>query len=313
MAAVQAGCTQVQGTVNGYGERVGNCDLCILIPNLQLKMGLQCLSEESLRRLTELSRFVSETANLAPDPRQPYVGASAFAHKGGIHVAAILKAEESYQHIDPALVGNQKRVLVSELSGRGNLVYKAREYGLDASREEVKRVLEQIKELESRGFYFEGAEASVALMLHRLREGYRPPFELIDFMVVVEHRRGRGMLAEATVKVKVGDEIVHTASEGNGPVNALDKALRKALLPYYPQLADVQLSDYKVRILNGDAATAATTRVIIDTRNRHSSWSTVGSSTNIIESSWQALVDSMEYALLVDKGEHGSQDSSAAG
>jgi 2-isopropylmalate synthase len=313
MAAVQAGCTQVQGTVNGYGERVGNCDLCTLIPNLQLKMGLQCLSEESLRRLTELSRFVSETANLAPDPRQPYVGASAFAHKGGIHVAAILKAEESYQHIDPALVGNQKRVLVSELSGRGNLVYKAREYGLDASREEVKRVLEQIKELESRGFYFEGAEASVALMLHRLREGYRPPFELIDFMVVVEHRRGRGMLAEATVKVKVGDEIVHTASEGNGPVNALDKALRKALLPYYPQLADVQLSDYKVRILNGDAATAATTRVIIDTRNRHSSWSTVGSSTNIIESSWQALVDSMEYALLVDKGEHGSQDSSAAG
>jgi 2-isopropylmalate synthase len=298
LAAVRAGCVQVQGTINGYGERVGNCNLCTLIPDLQLKMGLACLDELGLQRLTELARFVSETANLAPDPHQPYVGASAFAHKGGIHVAAILKAEESYQHIDPARVGNEKRVLVSELSGRGNLVYKAREFGLESQGAEVRQVLADIKEMESRGFYFEGAEASVALMLHRLRRDYRAPFALIDFMVVVEHRQGRGLFAEASVKVRVGDEVVHTVAEGNGPVNALDRALRKALLPHYPQLADVQLADYKVRILDSDAATGATTRVIIDTRNSHSSWSTVGSSSNIIESSWQALSDSMEYALL---------------
>lgn len=298
MAGVRAGCTQVQGTVNGYGERVGNCDLCVLLPGLQLKMGHRCLSEADLRRLTELSRYVSETANLAPDPRQPYTGSSAFAHKGGIHVAAILKVEESYQHIDPALVGNQKRVLVSELSGRGNLAYKVQEFGMDASKEEVRQLLVQIKDLENQGFYFEGAEASVALMLRRMKRDYRRPFELIDFMVVVEHRQGRGIFAEATVKVRVNGEVMHTVSEGNGPVHALDQALRKALLPHYAHLADVQLADYKVRILDGDAATGATTRVIIDTRNSHRSWSTVGCSTNIIVSSWQALADSMEYALL---------------
>jgi 2-isopropylmalate synthase len=298
LAGVRAGCVQVQGTINGYGERVGNCNLVSVIPDLELKMGYRCLPDGQLARLTEVSRFVSETANLAPDPRQPFVGASAFAHKGGIHVAAILKAEESYQHIDPAQVGNEKRVLVSELSGRGNLVYKAQEFGLDASKDEVRQVLAQIKELEGRGFYFEGAEASVALMLHRLRREYRAPFKLIDFMVVVEHRQGRGLFAEATVKVKIGEEVAHTVAEGNGPVNALDRALRKALLPHYPQLADVQLSDYKVRIVDGDAATSAMTRVIIDTKNSHSAWSTVGSSTNIIESSWQALADSMEYALV---------------
>lgn len=300
LAAVRAGCTQVQGTVNGFGERVGNCNLCTVVPDLQLKLGLRCLEDAQLRRLTELSRFVSEAANVAHNPRQPFVGASAFAHKGGIHVAAIMKVEHSYQHIDPALVGNQKRVLVSELSGRGNLIYKAQEYGVDASKEEAQQVLAQVKELESRGFYFEGAEASVALMMHRLKPDYRRPFELIDFMVVVEHRQGRGMFAEANVKIRVGNEIMHTVAEGNGPVNALDRALRKALLPHYPQLASVQLADYKVRILDGDAATAATTRVIIDTRNHKRSWSTVGSSTNIIESSWQALADSMEYALLED-------------
>ncbi len=298
LAAVRAGCTQVQGTINGIGERVGNCNLCTIIPDLQLKLGVRCLEDAQLRRLTELSRFVAETANMAHNSRLPFVGASAFAHKGGIHVAAILKVEQSYQHIDPSLVGNRKRVLVSELSGRGNLIYKAQEYGLDASKDEVQQVLAQVKELESRGFYFEGAEASVALMLQRLKPGYRRPFELIDFMVVVEHRQGRGMFAEASIKIRVGDEIVHTAAEGNGPVNALDKALRKALLPYYPQLSDVQLADYKVRILDGEAATGATTRVIIDTRNHKNSWSTVGCSTNIIESSWQALADSMEYALM---------------
>ncbi len=200
-------------------------------------------------------------------------------------------------------------MLVSELSGRGNLAYKAQEFGLDSSKDEVRQVLAQIKELESRGFYFEGAEASVALMLHRLRNEYQAPFKLIDFMVVVEHRQGRGMLAEAAVKVQVGNEVAHTVAEGNGPVNALDRALRKALLPHYPQLAGVQLSDYKVRIVDGNTATGAMTRVIIDTRNSHSGWSTVGSSTNIIESSWQALSDSMEYALVQDNLEReGAQD-----
>lgn len=300
LAGVRAGCTQVQGTLNGIGERVGNCNLCTVIPNLQLKLGARCLTDEQLARLTELSRFASETANLAPNPRQPYVGASAFAHKGGIHVAAVMKVEHSYQHIDPTLVGNERRVLVSELSGRGNLIYKAQEYGVDASKEEAQQVLAQVKELENRGFFFEGAEASVALMLHRLKPGYRRPFEMLDFMVVVEHRQGRGIFAEASVKVKVGDEMMHTAAEGNGPVNALDQALRKALIPHYPRLAEVQLADYKVRILDGEAATGATTRVIIDTRNGHRAWSTVGSSPNIIESSWQALADSMEYALITE-------------
>ena len=298
LMAVRAGCTQVQGTINGYGERVGNCSLCVLIPDLKLKLGIDCLSDDQLRRLTELSNFVSETANLASDPHQPYVGASAFAHKGGLHVAAILKVEASYQHIDPTLVGNEKRVLVSELSGRGNLVYKLQEFGVDASKEEVRQVLAQVKELESQGFYFEGAEASVALMLHRLQPGYRRPFELIDFMAVVEHRQGRGLFAEASVKVRVNDTIAHTVAEGNGPVNALDQALRKALLPHYPQLAGVSLDDYKVRILDSEAATEAITRVIINSHNGHRSWSTVGCSTNIIESSWQALTDSMEYALV---------------
>lgn len=298
MAAVRAGATQIQGTLNGIGERVGNCNLCTVIPNLQLKLGVRCLEPEQLARLTELSRFASEAANIAPNSRQPYVGASAFAHKGGIHVAAVMKVEHSYQHVDPTLVGNERRVLVSELSGRGNLIYKAQEFGVDASKEEVRQVLAQVKELENRGFYFEGAEASVALMLRRLKRDYRRPFELIDYMVVVEQRQGRGLFAEASVKVKVGDEIMHTAAEGNGPVNALDKALRKALILHYPRLADVYLADYKVRILDGDAATAATTRVIIETRNGHGSWSTVGSSPNIIDSSWQALADSMEYAIL---------------
>ncbi len=298
LAAVRAGCTHVQGTINGYGERVGNCNLCTLIPDLQIKMGYTCLPEEGLRGLTRLANFVSEMANVAPDPHQPFVGASAFAHKGGVHVSAIMKVEESYQHIDPTLVGNQKRVLVSELSGRSNLIYKLQEFGVDASNEEVRQVLAQVKEMESQGFYFEGAEASVALMLHRLQPGYRRPFELIDFMVVVEHRQGRGLLAEATVKVRVNDTVVHTVAEGNGPVHALDRALRKALLPHYPYLAEVYLTDYKVRILDGNAATGAVTRVTIDSRNGHRSWSTVGCSTNIIESSWQALTDSMEYALL---------------
>ncbi|MCL4504450.1 MAG: citramalate synthase [Chloroflexi bacterium] len=298
LAGVRAGCTQVQGTVNGYGERVGNCDLITAIANLKLKLRDDCLSDAQLHGLTDLSHYVSEMANVAPNIRAPYVGQAAFAHKGGIHVAALMKLEESYQHIDPRKVGNQKRVLVSELSGRGNIAYKAAEFGLDVNKDDVKRVLAKIKEMENKGFYFEGAEASVELMLRRAKPSYEAPFELIDFMVVVEHRRGSGLLAEANVKLRVNGEVMHTAAEGDGPVNALDIAMRKALLPHFPQLDDVRLMDYKVRILDGDKATAAITRVTIDTRNAGRDWTTVGSSTNIVDASWQALADSMEYALV---------------
>ncbi|HID50746.1 MAG TPA: citramalate synthase, partial [Anaerolineae bacterium] len=298
LAAVRAGAIQVQGTINGYGERVANANLCSIIPDLQLKMGYKCVSDEQLRKLTQLSRYVAEVANLEHDDHQPYVGGSAFAHKGGIHVAAMLKNPLSYQHIEPELVGNRQRSVVSELSGRGNLVDKARQFGLNTESLNLPAVLSQIKELEAQGFTFEGAEASIELMLRRTHPAYVPPFEVIDYSVNVQQRRGRGLNAEAIVKVRVGPKRMHTVAEGNGPVNALDTALRKALLDVYPQLSSIKLVDYKVRILDGDNATAATTRVLIDTRQGTRQWSTVGASTNIIEASWQALADSMEYALL---------------
>lgn len=298
LAGVRAGAVQVQGTINGYGERVANANLCSVIPDLQLKMGYDCVPPEKLAGLTELSRYVAEVANLDLDDHQPFVGASAFAHKGGIHVAAMLKNPLSYQHIEPELVGNQQRSVVSELSGRGNLVDKAKQFGLNMESLDLRKALEQIKVLESQGFTFEGAEASVELMLRRTHPAYVPPFEVIDYSVSVHQRRGRGLNAEAIVKVRVGPKRMHTVAEGNGPVNALDAALRKALVDVYPQLSSIKLVDYKVRILDGENATAATTRVLIDTRQGNKSWSTVGASANIIEASWQALADSMEYALL---------------
>jgi len=297
LVAVQNGVTQVQGTINGYGERCGNANLCSIIPNLQLKMGYDCVPPDNLRTLTHLSRAVAEIANLAPDNHLAYVGKSAFAHKGGIHVAAIRRNVDSYQHIDPAWVGNEMRVLISDLSGQGNLLSKAAEFRLDVSKDEAMRVLDEIKRLENEGFAFEGAEASVAVRLHRARPDYRPPFVLVDFTTIVEDRRGRGPLAEAMVKIELDDEIVHTAAEGNGPVNALDSALRKALMPRYPQIAQFHLVDYKVRTLNGNLGTAATTRVLIETQMGSRRWSTVGAGTNIILASWFALVDSIEYAL----------------
>jgi len=298
LAAVQEGAVQIQGTINGYGERCGNANLCTAIPDLELKMGYQCLPESNLPMLYDLSHFVAEVANLAPDDHMPFVGQSAFAHKGGIHVAAMRRNGNSYQHIDPTLVGNQMRTVVSELSGRGNLFSKADEMQLEIEdTDAITGVLSKIKELEARGFSFEAAEASVALMLHRNQPGYQPLFELIDYSSAVEHRRGRGVFSEATVKIVVDDELLHTVAEGNGPVNALDAAMRKALLPVYPKLGDFQLSDYKVRILDSSSGTAATTRVLIDTQNHHKRWSTVGASPNIIEASWLALVDSIEYGL----------------
>lgn len=298
LAAVRAGAIHIQGTINGYGERVANANLCSVIPDLQIKMGHICVTPEQLKGLTDLSRYVAEVANLVHDDHLPFVGGSAFAHKGGIHVAAMLKNAASYQHVDPALVGNRQRSVVSELSGRGNIIDKARQFGLDTESLGVQEVLADIKQLEAQGFTFEGAEASVELRLRRTHPAYVPPFELIDFTVLVQRRRGRGLMAEATVKVRVGPKIMHTVAEGNGPVNALDAALRKALLDVYPQLSSVKLVDYKVRILDGENATAATTRVLIDTRQGARQWSTVGASANIIEASWLALADSMEYALL---------------
>jgi 2-isopropylmalate synthase len=305
LAAVREGAVQVQGTINGYGERCGNANLCSIIPDLELKLSQRCLPPGGLARLADVAHFVAEVANLAPDEHLAYVGQSAFAHKGGIHVAAMRRNPLSYQHIEPSLVGNQMRVVVSELSGRGNLLSKAEEYGLaEDGTAGVADVLTEIKALEAQGFSFEAAEASVALMLKRQQLGYQPPFELIDFAVMVENRRGRGMFAEATVKVRVpaGGEVMHTAAEGNGPVNALDAALRKALAPSYPAIQHFQLADYKVRILDGNNGTGAATRVLIDTQNGTRRWSTVGASTNIIEASWRALADAVEYGLNVAGG-----------
>jgi len=299
LIGVREGATQVQGTINGVGERCGNANLCSIIPILELKMGYRCLPEGNLSRLTDLSHFVMEVANITPDEHLPFVGKSAFAHKGGVHVAAMRRSAQSYQHIEPETVGNRMRVVVSDLSGRGNLLSKAEEHFVELDAEEVVPVLNDIKELEARGFAFEAAEASVAMMLKRQEMYYKPPFDLIDFFVNVEHRDRRGIFAEATVKVRVNGEILHTAAEGNGPVNALDIALRKALLPTYPQLADFHLADYKVRILDGENGTGAITRVLIDTQNGTRRWSTVGASGNIIEASWLALADSVEYGLMV--------------
>lgn len=299
LTAIREGAMQVQGTINGVGERCGNANLISIMANLELKMGYQCLPEGNIRNLYDLSHFVAEVANITPDEHLPFVGKSAFAHKGGVHVAAMRRSSQSYQHIEPEKIGNKMRVVVSDLSGRGNLLSKAEEHGVEVEGAEVVSVLNDVKELESRGFSFEAAEASVTMMLKRQEYGYKPPFELVDFFVNVEHRQGRGIFAEAMVKVRVQGELLHTAAEGNGPVNALDNALRKALLGYYPQLVNFHLSDYKVRILDSDHGTEAITRVLIDTRNSTTRWSTVGASTNIIEASWRALADSMEYGLMV--------------
>ncbi|MCX6056408.1 MAG: citramalate synthase [Chloroflexi bacterium] len=300
LIAVQEGCSQVQGTINGYGERCGNANLCSIIPNLILKLGLQAIPAQNLTHLYELSHFVSEMANLSPNEHMAYVGKAAFTHKAGVHVAALRRNIRSYQHIEPELVGNKMEVIVSELSGKGNLLSIAEEHGLKVDEEEsTKKVLNEVKKLESQGFSFEAAEASVIMLFKRGEKGYQPLFKLIDFATHVEHRQGRGIIAEATVKIDVGGDIMHTAAEGNGPVNALDLALRKALCGHYPSIDQFHLSDYKVRILDGKNGTCATTRVLIETQNGNKSWNTVGASSNIIEASWIALVDSMEYGIMV--------------
>jgi 2-isopropylmalate synthase len=297
LAAVRAGCAQVQGTINGYGERCGNLDLVTLIGTLQLKLGYDLLPPESLRRLGEVSHYVAAVANQHPDPHAPYVGRSAFAHKGGIHAAAVAKVAESYQHVDPAAVGNEMRVVVSEVAGRRNVRLRAEALGLAAGDREGS-VLQRIKELELRGFQFEAAEGSFEMLLRREAPGYRPPFTLEDFTVIVEKRGDHASRAQATVRVRVGDEMMHTAAEGDGPVNALDRAVRKALLPHYPALAEVHLVDYKVRIVDEHLGTGARPRVIIESARGAERWSTVGCSENIIEASWLALCDGLELGLL---------------
>lgn len=304
LMGIRGGARHVQGTINGYGERCGNADLIQIIPNLELKMGLTCLPAGQLKGLTELSHYVSELANVAPDDRQPFVGKSVFAHKGGIHVSALLRHPATYEHIEPEVVGNVRRVLVSELSGVSNILYKAQEYGVELKKDSpaLRRVVEQVKELEHQGYHFEGAEASFELLLKKVLGLYQPYFELLSFRLVIEKLRpDEEPLAEATIKVRMGERIVLTAAEGNGPVNALDGALRKALEEVYPSIRRMRLTDYKVRVLNEKAGTAAKVRVLITSADDGRSWGTVGVSTNIIEASWQALVDSIEYGLMAGK------------
>jgi 2-isopropylmalate synthase len=323
LIAVDHGARQVQGTINGFGERCGNVNLCSVIANLQLKMGYKVLSAANLRRLQELSHFVYELANIEPYKRQPFVGQSAFAHKGGVHVAAVQRNAETYEHIDPVLVGNRQRVLVSDLSGRANLIYKAKQFGIDLEGldSHVRRLVEEIKELEHRGYQFEGAEASLELRMQRVLGEVPNFFELIQFRVVDEKGYMRRVFKEdgsfevrtdevvehdpasawAAVMVAGPDgQIEHTAAEGNGPVNALDKALRRAVVRFYPNLDDVELRDYKVRVLGGETGSASLVRVLIESSDAEDRWGTVGVSLNVIEASWQALVDSFEYKLYKD-------------
>jgi len=296
LAAVRAGASQVQGTINGVGERCGNANLSVIIPNLELKLKVKALPEGQLQELTEVSRFVAEIANLSPNKGQAYVGRSAFAHKGGVHVAAMRRHVDSYQHIDPAVVGNTMRVVVSDLSGRGNVLSKAEELGVEVDEGAGQAALETIKEAEARGLSYEGAEASVSLLLKRKSPGYTPLFEMLDYQAMVGSRQGSEFV-EATVRVRVGDEVIHTAGDGNGPVGALDSALRKALTPRFPQLEHLHLADFKVRILDSTSGTGAITRVLIDSRDEKGSWSTVGASPNIIDASMAALIDSFEFGL----------------
>jgi 2-isopropylmalate synthase len=308
LAAVEAGVWQVQGCINGYGERCGNADILTVLANLKVKMGLDVVEDEQLARLTEVSHYVSELANMAPNAQAPYVGMSAFAHKAGYHVAGIMKDPDAYQHIDPAVVGNGSRVLVSELSGQRNIIRALEDAGIDYpfTKDEIVKLLETVKQKESEGYQFEGAEASFELLVRRTLPGYRAPFELEDF-VIVERRRAshdrqqlNEMLAEAIVKVRVEGELEQTAAEGNGPVNALDLAIRKALKPSFPRLAEVHLVDYKVRILDSQSATGARVRVLIESTDGQRYWTTVGCSTDIIEASWVALADALEYGLTVE-------------
>ncbi len=301
LAAVRSGAVHVQGTINGYGERCGNANLCSLIPNLQLKLGFRCVTDEQLFRLTDLSKFVAELANLLQGKHLPFVGQSAFAHKGGVHVSAVMKNSMTYEHIEPEIVGNHRRVLVSDLSGRSNVTYKAHELGivLEEKSATTRWIVDEIKARENDGYHYEDADGSLELLIRHKVNRWQEFFELDGFKVIIDKASSDGEpVSEALIKVRVGGEVEHTAAEGNGPVNALDKALRKALEKFYPSLAEVVLSDYKVRVLDGCDGTGAKVRVLITSRDSTSSWNTVGVSHNIIEASWKALVDSIYFYLM---------------
>jgi len=299
IAAVQAGARQVQGTVNGIGERCGNVNLISVIPNLQLKLGYACVDDEKLPQLTKLSRYVAEIANMTLPNNQPFIGNSAFAHKGGIHVSAVLKDPQTYEHLAPEAVGNQRRVLVSELAGQSNLLAKVEELQLPFDRKQAdpRTVMKLIKEREYAGYQYEGAEASLTLLLLEASGEREEWFALDSFKILMDKSGENGIVSEAMVKLQVGGQVVHTAAEGNGPVNALDNALRKALETYFPALAQMHLTDYKVRVLDESEATAAKVRVLIESGHKGEKWSTVGVSTNVIEASWEALTDSIRYFL----------------
>jgi 2-isopropylmalate synthase len=314
LAAVSAGAVHVQGTINGYGERCGNANLCSVLPNLELKLGRRVLGPERLRKLRETARFVSEIANVALDRSAAFVGDSAFAHKGGVHVSAVERNPLTYEHVPPEVVGNHRRVLLSDLAGRANLLAKARELGLELSDEGQGRVLDELKQLEHDGYEFEAAEASFELLVRRLGGTHRSYFELLGFRVIDEHRGALMPMSEATVKVRVGEHEEHMGASGNGPVNALDNAVRGALERFYPELAEMRLVDYKVRVINSTlSGTASLVRVLITSSDGRAQWGTVGVSANIVEASWRALVDSVEYKLtrdgVVPIGEYREGDS----
>ncbi len=304
LAAVELGCDHVQGTINGVGERCGNANLCSIIPNLKLKMGLDCISDENLKRLSEVSLFVYELANLRPNRYQPYVGRSAFAHKGGVHADAVKKNPKAYEHINPETVGNTRYIPVSDQSGRASILLKARDFGLELHPNEpkVRLALEKVKDLEAQGYQFEGAEASLEMLLRAALGQYKEYFRLVSYRIL-DQKVGEDEppVPEATIRVRVGVHEVHTAAHGNGPVNALDKALKKALLRFYPRLEEMRLEDYKVRVLPGFGGTGAKVRVLIESRDAHHRWGTVGVSHDIIEASWQALVDGINYKLFKDE------------
>jgi 2-isopropylmalate synthase len=303
VAAVEAGADMVQGTVNGYGERCGNADLIPIIANLKLKLKADCIDDNKLKELTHVSHFVSEISNMKQRNDQPYVGSSAFAHKGGVHINAVMKTPKSYEHVDPALVGNRRRILVSELVGKTGIMLRAKDLEMDLGKEDAKtkRVLKLLQKLENEGYHFEAAEASFEILMKKAFKKYKRFFELEGFRVVVEKISNKKITSEAIIKLKVKGIKEHTAAEGDGPVNALDNAVRKALKDFYPTLSKMHLSDFKVRVLNEKAGTAARVRVLIQSQDEADTWSTIGVSENIIEASWQALVDSIEYKLLKDQ------------
>ncbi len=299
VTAVIEGCSLVQGTVNGYGERCGNADLCSIIPNLQLKLGYSCISSQQLQKITEVSRFVSEIVNVIPNDHQPYVGYSAFAHKGGIHASAVSRKSSTYEHISPDLVGNTRRILISELAGKSSVLNKMSELKLDMPKDSkvVQKVLAVVKNMEEQGYQFEAAEESFELLLNKTLGKLKKYFDLTGMRVIIEKEHDGKLHSEATIKVEVGDDTAHTAADGDGPVNALDNALRKALEKFYPQLNEMSLTDFKVRVINAKSGTAAKVRVLIESRDSKTSWTTIGVSENIIEASLQALIDAIEYKL----------------